>query len=75
MSEHLAPAPSQAGLWGYGGWEEHPLGVALERYLLGKQQLGKPLEKLGVPRWNARRKLTLHFPVCSHAKSSPSSLD
>jgi len=34
-----------------GGWKEHPLEWALERYFLGKQHLSKPLETVGAPRW------------------------
>ena len=32
-----------------GGLEGTPVGRALERYLLGKQQLAKPLETVGAP--------------------------
>ena len=38
-----------ATLGGMGGWEGHPLERALERYLLGKQPLARPLENVGVP--------------------------
>jgi hypothetical protein len=34
---------------GMGGWEGHPLERALEALLLGKQQLARSLETVGVP--------------------------
>ena len=73
MGEYLAP---RAGAWGYGGWEEHPLEGALGHYLLGKRQLAKPLERLGVPCWNVRWKLkykilptTINFKIAARRGS------
>jgi hypothetical protein len=47
---------STRGPRGYGGWDAHTVGRALERYFLGKQLVAKPLETLGVPRWKGRWK-------------------